>query len=135
MKYTLKAHERLKSKKSIQELFRTGKSVKSFPFKLVYAPLKTPSNPAQIQFTVSVSKRLFKSAVDRNRIKRLVREAYRLEKPELLCALNESYAIMVIYISKKPLTFDISQNAMAKITTEFKKRTSNFQDPIEHGPN
>ena len=133
MKYTLKAHERLKSKKSIQELFRTGKSVKSFPFKLVYVPLEASSNPSQIQFTVSVSKRLFKSAVDRNRIKRLVREAYRLEKPELHSALNESYAIMVIYISKKPLTFEISQSTMSKITKEFKKRTSNHQDPIEHG--
>lgn len=133
MKYTLKAHERLKSKKSIQELFRTGKSVKSFPFKLVYVPLEDSSDPAQIQFTVSVSKRLFKSAVDRNRIKRLVREAYRLEKPDLLSTLNESYAIMVIYISKKPLTFEISQSAMSKITKEFKKRTSNHQDPIEHG--
>ncbi len=133
MKYTLKAHERLKSKKSIQELFRTGKSVKSFPFKLVYVPLETSSDPTQIQFTVSVSKRLFKSAVDRNRIKRLVREAYRLEKPELLGAVSESFAIMIIYISKKPLTFEISQKAMSKITKELKKRISNHQDPIEHG--
>jgi ribonuclease P protein component len=133
MKYTLKAHERLKSRKSIQELFQTGKSVKSFPFKLVYTPLETSSSEVQIQFTASVSKRLFKSAVDRNRIKRLVREAYRLEKPDLLSSLGASYAIMIIYISKKPLTFELSQSAMSKITKELKKRTSNHQDPIEHG--
>ena len=71
---------------------------------------------------VSVSKRLFKHAVDRNRHKRLIREAYRLQKPTLYESLDKSYAIMIIYISKKPLRFEDSQKTMKKILDKFIKQ-------------
>ncbi|MGB0777447.1 MAG: ribonuclease P protein component [Flavobacteriaceae bacterium] len=124
MKYTFKAYERLKSKKKIQELFTSGRVIKSFPFKLVYTPLDQGQEEHQIQLAVSVSKRLFKNAVDRNRQKRLIKEAYRLQKPALYLELKNSYACMIIYLSKEELSFDQSQKAMKKLLTKFIKHTN-----------
>ena len=79
MKFTFNKKDRLKSQKLIEKLFLEGKSVSSFPLKLIY--LKTQVSGAHvIKAGVSVSKRNFKKAVDRNRIKRLLRECYRLNR-------------------------------------------------------
>lgn len=122
MKYTFKAYERLKSRKTIQSLFTSGSVIKSYPFKLVYTPIENQAENPNIEMGVSVSKRLFKHAVDRNRHKRLIREAYRLQKPTLYESLDKSYAIMIIYISKNPLCFEDSQKTMKKILDKFIKQ-------------
>jgi ribonuclease P protein component len=70
--------EKLKSRKSIEELFAQGRSFPAYPLRVVYRFL--PAEQGSIQAGVSVSKRYFKKAVDRNRLKRLMREAYRLQK-------------------------------------------------------
>lgn len=83
MKQTFTKEERLYEKKLMDQLFKNGKSFFVFPFKVFYLPLDmTASYPAKV--LVSVPKRNFKRAVDRNRIKRLMREAYRRNK-SLLC--------------------------------------------------
>lgn len=124
MKYTFKATERLKSRKTIGNLFTEGKVIKAFPYKLVYAPLPD-AKEGKIEFAVSVSKRLFKNATDRIRIKRLIREAYRLEKPDFYEKVDQRYALMLIYITKKPLDFETSQKAMKKILNKFTLEITN----------
>ena len=81
-KFTFRKEEKLKSEKNIQELFSKGSSFYLFPFKVIV--LLNPNPAARVhQILISVSKRNFKRAVDRNLIKRRFREAYRLQKEVL----------------------------------------------------
>ena len=89
--FTLGKKERLKSRKRIDQLFSEGKSFSINPFKIyylisLYSVLHSPSN---LQFGAGVSAKNFKKAVDRNRIKRLIKESYRLQKSELHQTLKE----------------------------------------------
>ncbi len=104
MSFTYPKHEKLKSKKQIDLLFSDGKSVSKYPLRLVFAPVKL-ENDEQIKLGVSVSKKYFKKAVDRNYYKRLLRECYRLNKKILLENLDQPYAVMFFYQSKKTMTF------------------------------
>lgn len=104
MEFTYSKQEKLKSKKLIEQLFAEGQSVSAFPLRLVY--LGTTFDDAVIAKTgVSVSKRHFKKAVDRNRIKRLLREAYRLNKASFFNNLSTQYAFMILYIGKEKPTY------------------------------
>jgi ribonuclease P protein component len=98
-KFTLKAQERLKSRKVIQQLFKEGKSFSHFPFRIIYLETENYSFPLQVGF--SVSKRHFKKAVDRNRIKRLMRECYRLQKNRLKMELEENHKSLVLFFIYK----------------------------------
>jgi len=102
-KNTFGKEEKLKSKKIIDQLFKEGKSVSTNGFTLVYL-VKTLNTffPAQAGF--SVPKKFFKHSVDRNRIKRLMREAYRLNKTpfyEILAERKEQLALMFVYKGKE----------------------------------
>ena len=81
--------EKLKSKKQIDLLFKEGRSVVAFPLRVKYQFLSVAEARAPVQAGVSVSKKSFRHAVDRNRIKRLIREAYRLQKGTLLQTVGE----------------------------------------------
>jgi ribonuclease P protein component len=89
--FTLGKEERLKSRKIINQLFEKGSRFTVMPFRVLY---ETGSNPpgkvSPLRVGISVSSRNFKKAVDRNRIKRLTREAYRLQKSELSEMLKRS---------------------------------------------
>tara|TARA_R100001369_G_scaffold54476_1_gene81362 strand:+ start:160 stop:567 length:408 start_codon:yes stop_codon:yes gene_type:complete len=103
LKYRRK--DKLKSKKLIEQLFNEGKSIIAYPLRLIY--LKTEFEDESVLKTgVSVGKRLHKTAVARNRIKRLLREAYRLNKPLYFNNSSASYAFMILYLSKDETTFD-----------------------------
>ena len=96
VKFTLGKNERLKHRKLIEQLFGTGKSFATTPFRVHYSFEELPSKfPAQAGFTVS--SKTFKRAVDRNRIKRLTREAYRLQKTDLYNALTEKSRQLIIF--------------------------------------
>lgn len=108
--------EKLKSKKTIEQLFNEGKALTVFPLRLIY--LKTDFEDGTVLKTgVSVSKRLHKKAVDRIRIKRLMREAYRLNKPKYFNKSSTPYAFMILYISKDKATFELL-NAKTKLLFE-----------------
>lgn len=96
--------EHLKSRFAIEALFTSGKTVSKYPLRLVFIPYKNVHD-LPLQMGVSVSKRYFKRAVDRNRYKRLLRETYRLHKHLIDDVLEEPYAMMFLYQSKERLTY------------------------------
>ena len=105
--YRFPKEERLRSKKLIEQLFREGSSFNSYPLRFVALHLPQESQPP-VQVLVSVSKRYFKKAVDRNRLKRQMREAYRLHKP-LISQLNTqggTWLIGILYVGKEKNPFN-----------------------------
>jgi ribonuclease P protein component len=115
--------DKLKSKKSIEQLFNEGKAVTVFPLRLIY--LKTSFDDGnKLKTGVSVSKRLHKTAIVRNKIKRLMREAYRLNKPLYFNNSSTSYAFMILYISKDGTTFDKMNKAMKMLFEKFTNTVS-----------
>ncbi len=103
-RFTLKKTERLSQKKIIQELFQEGSSFFLHPFKVFFMPQNQGNFPTQ--FLISVPKKIFKTAVTRNKIKRRVREAYRLNKHQLITSSGKSLFIAYIYVAKEVLPFE-----------------------------
>lgn len=104
---TFKKEERLNSKKIIEELFKEGKSFVIEPLRIVWLEKELSTEcPAQVLINVSVNK--FKRAVDRNKIKRLLREAYRKNKDILYKYLTEDHkqcAFAIFYISREIISY------------------------------
>lgn len=101
--------ERLKSRKAIEELFAKGEKISSFPVKLIYLKNENLSATAH-QAGFSVPKRSIKKAVDRNKIKRRMREAYRKNKHLLTVPENKKLAFMFIFTDKADCPYsDIEQ--------------------------
>lgn len=105
MSFTYPKTERLKSKTTIGLLFSEGKSVSKYPLRLVFRQAEANSDQ-KIQMGVSVSKKYFKKAVDRNYFKRVLRETYRLNKHLLWDNLEDSYSFMFFYQSKDRLSYE-----------------------------
>ena len=123
MKFTYSKKEKLKSKKLIEQLFAEGQSVSAYPLRLVY--IKTTFDDDVIAKTgVSVSKRHFKSAVDRNRIKRLLREVYRLNKATYFNNITTQYAFMILYIGKELPTLTLVETKMKTLFDKFLEQVS-----------
>ncbi len=123
MDQSFKKIEKLKSQKLIEKLFSEGKSVAVYPLRLVY--LKTTfEDPVKIKTGVSVSKRNFKTAVARNRIKRLMREAYRLNKSDYFDNIPDQYAFMILYIGKTGTDFQTISKKMNTLMAVFLKQHS-----------
>lgn len=111
--------EKLKQKREIELLFAKGKWVTCGNLRIISLPENLSDS---LQFGVSVSKRFYKKAVDRNRIKRLLREAYRLNKAEYSAAFGEKSSAMLFYISpKKPTHFSEIQENFMKLCNQKKR--------------
>ena len=93
MKFNKK--EKLKSRKRIEQVFQEGKSMTLFPFKVWW--MLQPAGESAVQVGFGAGSRHFKRAVDRNRIKRLGREAYRLQKQDLIDRLKEKELYMAVF--------------------------------------
>jgi len=111
MQFKFIKDEKLKSEKEIKFLFNEGKSIFLHPLRLIY--LFTPSNTHECKVLISASKRNFKRAIDRNLLKRRIREAYRKNSLKLKQELKEkdySARIAFIYSSPKIVEYkDIEQ--------------------------
>ena len=114
--------EKLKSKKLIDLLFAEGKSVKSFPLKLIYTSYDQTAE-ASLKTAVSVPKKLVKTAVQRNRIKRLMREVFRKNKYLVTNHLSSSHAFMFIYISREEVSYEKLEASMIKVLEKFNDKT------------
>jgi ribonuclease P protein component len=124
MKFTLGKKERLKSRKLIERLYKEGKSVKAFPLRMVYLQMDhTSSFPAQVG--VSVAKRNFKKAPDRNRLKRLMRETYRLQKEIVYNHVEKPYVFMISYIGKEEKAYEEIFSKMDKLLNLFVEEVKN----------
>ena len=100
--FTLGKEERLKSQKQTELVFSEGKKFTLAPFRVYYLSIKDQLNV--LQFGVGVSTKNFKKAIDRNRVKRLAREAYRLQKKILekkLIEANSYLTVFFIYTGKE----------------------------------
>ncbi len=95
---TFSKRERIVSRKLIEQLFSKGssQSMSAFPLRIVYMQKERDGEPLQV--LVSVSKRHFKHAVDRNRVKRQIREAYRLHRHLLAQRIPEGISIALAFI-------------------------------------
>ena len=119
--YTFKKEERLCNKKLIDRLFHNGSSFLCYPFKASWLLVDEPAQfPVQILF--SVSKRRFKHAVDRNLIKRRMREVYRLNKQACLYdVVNGSQRKVVLsvgFIGKEIAEYDFMEKKMLKLLVQ-----------------
>lgn len=116
---------RLKSRTVIKRVFEEGHKSKAWPVLLRYIDTDL-SESVPCQATVSVSKRQFKRAVDRNRIKRLIREAWRLEKPALekvLTAQGKRRAIVFIFVGNEIPTFLTAHKSLQSAIQKMLRQT------------
>ena len=113
-RFTLSKDERLSSLKEIEKLFLEGDSFTKYPLRYVWLETSTSGFPVRVLF--SVSKKKFSKAVDRNRIKRLLREAYRLLKPGFYASLppGRSFQLGIVFIGKEISALPVIQKSLAQ---------------------
>ncbi len=126
--YSLSKSERLSSKTLLEELIKSELSFVKYPFRIVLKDSSLPGeHPARI--AISVSKKKFKRAVKRNRVKRLLREAYRLNKPEFYKQIPPGHTIDILFIyldQNLPVYLKIEKavkSALQKIPTYFSEES------------
>lgn len=117
---TFTRNERLKRKKRIKELFDSGHSFGMYPLRAVWKAVEQNPSNCPAQMAVSVPKKRFPSAVARNRIRRQVREAYRLHK-QLLDPSNPPAALMILYTGQEALPWTDIEPAMIRLLKKLNK--------------
>ena len=123
MNETFSSSEKLKHKKHIDLLFSKGMAINHPPIRLIYVPIPSAENE-KYKIGVSVPKRNFKKAVERNYLKRLLRETYRKNKYLLPNNINQSYALMFIYLGRKTTSYNALEGKMQKILVQFKEKVN-----------
>ncbi|MEY4133683.1 MAG: ribonuclease P protein component [Saprospiraceae bacterium] len=112
---------RLKRRKIIEKLFKNGHSFGMYPLRAVWIPVEQSPENCTVQMGVSVAKKKFPHAVDRNRIRRQVREAFRIHQG-LLAGLEAPLALMVLYTAAEALPFSDIEGAMVRLLKKIGKQ-------------
>ncbi len=123
-RYFFKKEERITGDKRIETLFTCGKSFVAYPLRVVYLD-KDIDRPFILEVLVSVPKRKIKSAVKRNRMKRLIRESFRMNKHILNDVLKEDYKhleIAFIYVKDELTDFITVEKGMRKALSEIRNK-------------
>mgnify|MGYP006277625169 CR=1 FL=1 len=114
---TFKKPERLRSKKLIDKLFSRGNSFFIYPFKIIWMEIEFKSN-SPVQVLIGISRKNKRLAVDRNKIKRLIREAYRKNKlpyHEYLCSKQKKVVLGLIYVGKETSKYAIIEQRIIEV--------------------
>jgi len=117
--------EKLKSRTELQAIFTTGKSFSVFPIKVFFVEKDSTDTSVPVHAGVGVSSKHFKKAVDRNRIKRLLREAYRLEKQSLHEAIvtqSKTISVFFLYLDKELPDYTLVREKMKEGIEKLIKR-------------
>lgn len=132
-KKTFSKQEKLCSTKAIENIFANGDSFVAYPLRVVY--LLTDEDNKENQYAsvmISVAKKKFKRAVKRNRVKRLIREAYRLNKSslsELLQTHNKRLDIAFLYLKTELPTYAEIEKAMQKAQILLSDKIRKIEQP------
>ena len=124
--------EKLKSRKQIDELFATGKSFAIFPTRVTYRLLPA-DDQVPLLVAVTASKKYFKKAVERNRIKRLLREAYRLQKAdtvELFKQRGQKAHLFFMYTDKTIASFEEIRTTMSKCLKRLQQKVAEVNEDL-----
>lgn len=132
IRYTFGKDEKLCYQKSIDRLFAEGKSFIAYPLRVIYFTEEEIEEEKQFaQVLISVPKRKFKRANKRNRIKRLVREAYRLNKQEYIHLLREQNLrldIAFLYLKDELPTYEEIEKSILKTVTSLKDKLEQISE-------
>jgi len=125
--YTFKKEERLCNKKLIDELFHNGSSFLCYPYRVMWLAVdETAEYPVQV--LIAVPKKRYKRAVDRNLVRRRIREAYRLNKQEhlysLLTVADKKIVFSVGYIGKEIEPYPVMEKKMLKLLKQLGEQVS-----------
>jgi len=126
--FSFPKEEKLKSKTLLEKLFTEGKNLTQFPMKLIYLPTEF-KDQTHIKVAVVAPKKKFKKAIDRNRVKRLLREAYRLNKPLVFNNIEGSYAFLFLYLGNRVPGYDEVDKTMKQLLASFLKKE--FHEKID----
>lgn len=110
--------ERLSRKSVIEKLYSSGRSVAVFPLRAVYLPLEPEDGEPTASVLIAVSKKRFRHAVDRNLVKRRLREAYRLNKHPFIETLQQAglrMAVSILYLDKRHYSYIHLQTRLTKL--------------------
>lgn len=122
MRSTLGKEEKLKHRKLIEQLFKKGQRINSNGIQLIYLNVDHGGEfPIKVGF--SVPKRIMKLAVDRNRLKRRIREAYRKNKHHFYANVSKQFIFMFVYTAKEALTYKEIEDLILKIQSKFLNKT------------
>ncbi|MFK8037407.1 MAG: ribonuclease P protein component [Crocinitomicaceae bacterium] len=127
-RFSFSKHEKLTSKKTIEDIYASGLKIKSYPFILNYIEVKEDKGVNfPVQIVTAVPKRKVKLAVKRNRLKRQIREAYRLNKSDLIELVNnqnKKLALFLVYIGKEKESYDFIEKKIVLLLSELKQNIS-----------
>lgn len=133
-KYSFGRGERLHYNKEITELFAKGSGLFVYPYRITYRILQSPPEEVGIRMMVIVRKRDFKHAVDRNRNKRRIREAYRLNAEHLrtkVCERGLQIHLSILLISREKLEWRRAHEAIKKLLAKLLVEVEKYESPTE----
>jgi len=127
--YTFCKQERLCSEKLMEDLFRTGHRLMVFPYSVRWkmCPIETLPHPVPAQVLIATSKKYFHHAVDRNRVKRLTRECYRLHKKAIYQPLEEHGTALLLainYVHNEIFEYKVLNHKFDKLTDQLTAQLS-----------